>query len=146
MLKSLESDVNNNIIAYWRPKQLLAAGAEISFAYRQFWCKLPPERPPLAMVELSRSGRGWSAKHRRFLVEFAGEIFRQSKNKDDFKPRLNVSPGSIAFIRTFMSPDQATYRVLFEIDPGSETYSELRLVIEAEGKPISETWIYRWTA
>jgi len=50
------------------------------------------------------------------------------------------------FVRTFMSPDQATYRVLFEIDPGSETYSELRLVIEAEGKPISETWIYRWTA
>jgi glucans biosynthesis protein len=141
-----ESDVNNNIVAYWRPKQVLAAGADISFAYRQFWCKLPPERPPLATVELSRSGRGWGAKHRRFLVEFEGDIFRQSKNKDDFKPSLNVSPGSIVFVRTFMSPEQATYRVLFEIDPASETYSELRLVIEAEGKPISETWIYRWTA
>jgi glucans biosynthesis protein len=35
--------------------------------------------------------------------------------------------------------------VLFEIDPGGESFSELRLVIEAQGKPVSETWIYRWT-
>jgi glucans biosynthesis protein len=93
---------------------------------------------------LSRSGRGWSAKHRRFLVEFAGEIFGQAK-ADELKPNLSVSPGSIVFVRTFLSADQATYRVLFEIDPGGESFSELRLVIEAQGKPVSETWIYRWT-
>jgi glucans biosynthesis protein len=34
---------------------------------------------------------------------------------------------------------------LFEIDPGGENFAELRLVVEAQGKPVSETWIYRWT-
>ena len=33
-----EAESNDNIIAYWRPQQPLAAGSETSFAYRQFWC------------------------------------------------------------------------------------------------------------
>ena len=52
-----ESDFNQNIIAYWRPKQLLANGAEANFAYRQFWCWEPPARPPLASVADARGGR-----------------------------------------------------------------------------------------
>jgi glucans biosynthesis protein len=39
-----------------------------------------------------------------------------------------------------------TCRVSFELDAGGESFSELRLVVEAAGKPISETWIYRWTS
>jgi glucans biosynthesis protein len=31
------------------------------------------------------------------------------------------------------------------MDFGSDTLSELRLVLEAGGKPVSETWLYRWT-
>lgn len=139
-----ESEANDNIIAYWRPKQSLAAGNEISFAYRQFWCKTPPERPALAIAVSSRSGRGSSAKRRRFLVEFSGEILGLQK-PEDIKPNLSASPGSIVSVRTFASADKASYRVLFELDPGGEAYSELRLVLEASGKPVSETWIYRWT-
>jgi glucans biosynthesis protein len=48
-------------------------------------------------------------------------------------------------LRTFASADKKSRRILFEIDPGSETYCEMRLVLEAAGKPISETWLYRWT-
>ena len=33
-----DSEANDNIIGYWRPKQPLAAGSETFFAYRQFWC------------------------------------------------------------------------------------------------------------
>ncbi len=36
-------------------------------------------------------------------------------------------------------------RVGFDLDIGTETVSELRLVLEAAGKPLSETWLYRWT-
>jgi periplasmic glucans biosynthesis protein len=140
-----DSEVNDNIIAYWRPKQPLNSGSEISFAYRQFWCARPPERPDLATVALSRSGRGSSAKRRRFLVEFSGDVFGQFKKPEDYWANVRASPGSIVSVRTFLWADQKTYRVLFELDPGSETFSELRLVVEAQGKPVSETWIYRWT-
>ncbi|ACK49681.1 periplasmic glucan biosynthesis protein MdoG [Methylocella silvestris BL2] len=141
-----ESEVNDNIIAYWRPKQPLNVGAEISFAYRQFWCRVPPERPPLATVALSRSGRGGSARRRRFLVEFSGGALSQIKDASDIAAKLNVAPGSFFLLRTLLSTESASFRVLFELDPGNEAYSELRLVLESQGKPISETWIYRWTA
>jgi len=53
-----ESDFNQNIIAYWRPKQLLANGAEANFAYRQFWCWEPPARPPCLCRGRARRSRG----------------------------------------------------------------------------------------
>ncbi len=45
-----DAEINDNILAYWRPKAPLAAGSEVPFAYRQYWCWAPPERPPLATV------------------------------------------------------------------------------------------------
>jgi len=67
------------------------------------------------------------------------------QNAEAMKPNLSVAPGSIVSLRTFPSVDKKSCRILFEIDPGNESYSEMRLVLEASGKPISETWLYRWT-
>ncbi|WP_374307162.1 glucan biosynthesis protein [Methylocella sp.] len=141
-----DAEVNDNIISYWRPKQTLPAKGEIAFAYRQFWRRSPPERPPLAAVSTSRSGRGSNGRRRRFVVEFSGGALASIRSKDDIAVKLSAAPGSIASQRTFFSPGQGVFRVLFELDPGGDVYSELRLVLEAQGKPISETWIYRWTA
>ena len=130
---------------YWNPKQPLAAGSETFFAYRQFWCWNPPEQPPLAIATQSRSGRVSSSKRRRFMVEFAGAMLRLPQDAEAMKPNLNASPGSLIALRTFTSVDKKSCRILFELGPGNEAFSELRLVIEAAGKPISETWLYRWT-
>ncbi|WP_219321757.1 glucan biosynthesis protein [Methylovirgula sp. HY1] len=140
-----DSEANDNIIAYWRPQQSLAAGSETAFAYRQFWCWNPPERPALAIVTDTRSGRGSTAKRRRFLVEFKGGVLGDPQQSAAAKPVLTAAPGTITLIRTYPAPNNKSYRILFEIDPGNETSSELRLVLEVAGKPISETWLYRWT-
>ena len=140
-----QSEANDNIIGYWKPKQPLAAGSETFFAYRQFWCWNPPEQPSLAIATQSRSGKGSSPKRRRFVVEFSGDILSLPENAQATKPNLSVAPGSIIGLRTFPSGDKKSCRILFEIDPGSEGYSEMRLVLEADGKPISEAWLYRWT-
>lgn len=139
------SETNDNIIAYWKPKQSLAAGSEVSYAYRQFWCWRPPEQPPLAIATQSRSGRASAPKHRRFLVEFTGDTLSLPQKASDMKPNLNVSPGSIVLLRAFTLADDKSCRILFEIDPGSDSFSEIRLLLEAAGKPITETWLYRWT-
>jgi periplasmic glucans biosynthesis protein len=139
-----DSEANDNIIGYWNPKQPLAAGSETFFAYRQFWCWNPPEPPPLAIATQSRSGRGSLPKRRRFMVEFSGEILGP-QNAEALKPNLNASPGSITVVRTFSSADKKSCRILFELDPRNEAFSELRFVLEAAGKPLSETWLYRWT-
>jgi len=139
-----DSENNDNIIAYWRPKVALAVGATLSIAYRQFWCWTPPERPPLAVCTNSRMGR--VGKKRRFVVEFADESFGDAARSAQIVAKIVASAGQIASGRTFISHERKTLRFVFDLDPGSETSCELRLILEMAGKPASETWLYRWTA
>jgi glucans biosynthesis protein len=138
-----ESELNENIIVYWRPKEGLAANAQAAFAYRQFWCWNPPEHPPVAITASSRGGR--IGKKRRFVVDFAGDIFGDPNRTPDIRPNLRCNPGTISAMRTFLSRERRNFRVSFDIDPGGESYCELRLALEGGGKQLSETWLYRWT-
>ena len=140
-----ESEANDNIIAYWRPKAALAAGATASFAYRQFWCWTPPERPAGAIVSGSRGGRTGPGRRRRFAVEFAGESLGEAARAAEIKPVLTVAPGTAAGMRVFLAPERRSLRVLFDIEPPPEQSCEIRLALEAAGKPASETWLFRWT-
>ena len=138
-----DSEINDNVLVYWRPKQPLAAGAEVSFAYRQFWCWQPPDRPPARIGHLTRVGRGRRPRPplRRRLHGRRSEIERQGL---EMKPMLPSAPGTIPNLRVWPYPERAC-RVAFDLDPGSDIVCELRLVLEAGGKPFSETWLYRWT-
>ncbi|HEX5866561.1 MAG TPA: glucan biosynthesis protein, partial [Beijerinckiaceae bacterium] len=109
-----------------------------------FWSWTPPERPPLASVAATRVGRGSNGRRRRFFVDFAGDMLGNGPIAD-LKPILTASPGSIHALRVLPYPERKTLRIAFELDPGNENASEMRLVLEAAGKPLSETWLYRWT-
>jgi glucans biosynthesis protein len=139
-----ESEVNDNILAYWRPRAAIPVGAEFTLAYRQFWCWAVPERPPLALVTGTRVGRGSGGRRRRFFVDFAGDGLNGGLSAD-LKPLLNIAPGQAQNLKLFPHPDRKTVRAAFDLDPGTENASELRLALEAGGKVISETWLYRWT-
>ena len=141
-----DTENNDNVIAFWRPKAVLAPAAEVSFAYRQFWCWTPPDRPTLPVVTDTRTGRAPGSKRRRFLVQFSSDSFADAARTADIKPMLSASAGTIGPIKTFVSRERKTLRVLFEMDFGSEALSELRLVLQANGKAASETWLFRWTA
>ncbi|PWB90784.1 glucan biosynthesis protein D [Methylocystis sp. MitZ-2018] len=141
-----ESEINANIVAYWRPKTALVAGKETSFAYRQFWCWEPPTRPPLAIAMSARSGRAPGAKLRRFIVVFSGDVLADPQRTTQLKAALTTSPGLATNIRTYLNPSAKSCRVAFDVDPAGENYCELRLVLQSDERPISETWLYRWTS
>ena len=139
-----ESEINDNVLAYWRPRTPMAAGSEVAFNYRQFWGWAPPERPPLATVAATRIGRGAGGRRRRFAVDFTGDMLNGTPIAD-LRPTLTASPGTIQALKLWPYPDRKTLRISFDLDPGNENASEIRLVLEAAGKPVSETWLYRWT-
>ncbi len=145
-----DSQVNQNIVAYYRPREPLAAGSETNFAYRQFWCWTPPERPPLAVARNSRLGRVHGAspnsRRRRVLVEFEGGIFGENRPQDEIKPRISAHPGAISGVKTTLIKDRKTVRVQFDFDPGQSGQCELRLDLALRDTPVTETWLYRWTA
>ncbi|WP_442754421.1 glucan biosynthesis protein [Methylocystis sp. JAN1] len=140
-----ESENNENIVAYWRPKAPLVGGATATFAYRQFWCWDPPGRPVLAVARHSRSGRAPGSKLRRFVVVFSGDPLADQEKTANLSAALTTSPGSATNVRTFTNAQAKTCRVVFDVDPAGENYCEMRLVLRAGEEPISETWLYRWT-
>ena len=70
-----DSENNDNIIAQWRPKAGLAAGATMSFAYRQFWCWAPPARArrsrPSSVRARARSASGGASSSNSSPTMFA---------------------------------------------------------------------------
>ncbi|WP_298964455.1 glucan biosynthesis protein D [uncultured Methylobacterium sp.] len=139
-----ESEVNENILSYWRPKEPIAK--ETAFSYRQFWCWTAPGEPPLARCTGTRVGKGASGKRRLFLVDFTGEgLFAPGLKPDALSAALGTSPGTIVRQVVYSYPERKTVRVLFELDPGNDTACELRLTLKAADQPLSETWLYRWT-
>ncbi|WP_375457889.1 glucan biosynthesis protein [uncultured Enterovirga sp.] len=138
-----DSEINKNILAYWRPKAAMQAGSEVTLAYRQFWSWAPPDRPQLATVTSTRSGRGPGGRRRRFIVEFGGEALGAAI--PDLKVALTTAPGLIQNQRTWLYAERKSVRVGFDLDPGGDNACEMRLVLQSGAKPLSETWLYRWT-
>lgn len=138
-----DAEINKNILAYWRPKAAMQAGSENALSYRQFWAWEAPDRPALSAVAATRSGRGSQGKRRRFLVEFRGEALASPPR--DLKAAVTAAPGTIQNPRVTTVPAEKAARVSFELDPGNETACEMRLVLQSGDKPLSETWLYRWT-
>lgn len=141
-----DSELNDNIITYWRPRQAIAAGSETTIAYRQAWCWQPPERPaPLATATRIRQGRGTQGRRRRFSIEFTGDKLADPAVVAAARANITATPGAVHGLRLWPYPERKSMRVGFEIDPGTDNLSELRLVLEAGGQPVSETWLDRWT-
>jgi len=141
-----DSEIAQNMIAYWRPDAPLVKGQQTDFAYRQFWCWDPPSSPPpLAFVQDTRGGHGPNGKQRRFVVDFQGDIFADAGRTPQVSPNLTISSGKIAASRVFLSRERKSCRIQFDIDPANEPACEMRLTLESQGATISETWLYRWT-
>lgn len=144
-----ESQTNQNIVSYWRPRSPLAANSEHSFAYRQFWCWTPSARPPLTIASLSRAGRppgaGPNSRRRRFMIEFNGEVLGDANAAPDVAARAHASNAVLGPVRVVLVREQNAARVTFDVEAGAEPNIELRVILEAAGKQISETWLYRWT-
>jgi glucans biosynthesis protein len=138
------SENNANAVVQWRPKAGIPAAGTRSLAYRQFWCWTPPSRPPLAVCVSSRNGKIGS--YQRFAVEMAGDAFADPQKGANATADLHANPGKIVATKLYPYRDRRSVRVVFDLDPGSESYSELRLTLNVDNQPASETWLYRWTA
>jgi glucans biosynthesis protein len=64
---------------------------------------------------------------------------------DQIKLEVWASVGKIAGNGFRTNPVRGGYRVTFDLEIRATTLAELRVVLTAGGKPVTETWLYRWT-
>jgi glucans biosynthesis protein len=149
------SEYQDNIVVFWRPKVPLEPGKTYSYLYRLTWCYEAPIRRNVATVAQTLTGA--STQHegmRLFYVDFAGtEDLELCDDFDDFcadkleNVELSASAGTIVNVALRRNKVSGGHRVGFEfLPPAGATQADLRCALVSDGKPVSEIWIYRWTA
>jgi len=141
-----EREINDNIVAYWRPKGEVPTGGPWRLSYRMRWTdvRLPP--PELLYAAASRAGLSFDGNRRLFVIDFSCSDTAADIDPGGLAINVSASKGSVVNPVIHSAEPGSALRVSFELDAGSEDVSELRLVLVRDGKPASETWLYRWTA
>ena len=137
-----DSEIHENIIAYWRPKAKLPAGQEFTAAYRVTWRTDGVEPTQLGRVLESREGRGQENGNRRFSVDFVGALPATSEIQ------IVASASAGRLVSPVLKPNPVTggHRVTFDFDPKGASLAEIRLQLTDGSKAVSETWLWRWVA
>ncbi|MEZ5936522.1 MAG: glucan biosynthesis protein G [Alphaproteobacteria bacterium] len=136
-------EANDNIVAFWRPKQPIATGGPWPLAYRMRWTGQPMFGDNLAEVRATRSGGVPDSSRRQFVIDFTLAPLREVGG---LTLDVGASAGSIADQSLTPVPEQDLLRAAFRLDPGDEELIELRAVLRAGDRKMSETWLYRWAA
>jgi glucans biosynthesis protein len=138
-------EIHDNIVAFWRPAQPMRAGEEYNFVYRLHWLTTAPGNPDLAQFTATRVGAA-GRSGRLFVLDTQGG--KPPQLAADALPTLDLSTGTgeIRNPVVLRNPETNGWRVHFELAPGNAPLAELRAVLKVGDQPITETWLYRWTA
>lgn len=136
-----DREINDNIVALWRPKHPLPAGKPWRATYRMRWLSLP-RSAALGRVSGTRTGPSHDGKKRLFVVDFDG----MGKSIDGLKIDVGASRGKVSNVMLHRFPALRSIRASFELAPGDADVAELRLRLLRGDRPATETWLYRWTA
>lgn len=141
-------ETNDNVLAYWVPKEQLKAGESRTFSYRiHALDRFAPERThPGGMARASYSQTAGDDAA-RFMVEFTGgNLGYYLQNPASIEPVVTSSSGEISQVSLVANPHNAGFRVSFEVRPQEGQTADLRVYLRARGAPVTETWIMPWRA
>jgi glucans biosynthesis protein len=141
-----DREVNDNIVAFWRPRDPLKAKGEYMLNYRLHWCWSVPAGSQLAEVAGTRCGLAWDQKNRQFIIDFTGGVLKG--RRADAPPTIDIgsSKGKIENPVVEANPATGGWRLSFQLDQGSEKLVEMHARLMDGEVPLTETWLYRWTA
>jgi glucans biosynthesis protein len=146
-----EIETNDNIVAFWQPKEPLKQGQSYAFVYRLHWCADWPLEGDQAVARTVFSGSGVDPDYaasppsydpdlRLYIVEFAGGDL-----SGELTPEVTASAGVIGNVHAARNEMANTTRLSFEHNVSGADLSELRAVLKRGATPVSETWLFRWT-
>ncbi len=139
------NETNDNIVAFWRPRDKLAAHGEYSFTYRLHWGTDRPNPGPLARVISTRSGQGEPANTRVFVIDFTGDTVKNLPADARTRVDFSNSAGTIGTVFSFPNAETGGWRISFNMDPAGAKLVEMHCYLANDQGPLTETWIYRWT-
>ena len=141
-------ETNDNIVAYWIPRDPPQQGQAFEMEYQVLWQKNTPTRPPTSWVTQTRRGPGYQSHPEEnaffFHIDFEGpalkKLAEKAKLEAVFSTDLN---GEIAEKIVQRNPVTEGVRVSLKVrrvDPTKPI--ELRGFLRDVEETVSETWAY----
>lgn len=146
----------DNIVAFWHPERPIKGGEELLYSYTLHWGTRPPlpgGSEKLAHVAATYSGLGGEVGQKRthyskrFVVDFKGGRLSMLDKATTIKASIRTSAGHIELASVRRLQTEGGYRAMFDVvppDAGRQPIN-LRLRLEVNGMPLTETWMYQWT-
>jgi glucans biosynthesis protein len=143
----IQDESHDNIVAFWTPQQAVTAGHELRVAYSLLWSLQPPLETGLIAVLSTHVGQGGElgaerpADLRKVAIEFAARVGGEPGGA---LPQAVVECHNGECSTALVRGNEVTggYQVTFDVRLGGNPV-ELRCFLAQDGKPISETWLYR---
>ncbi|SFE66447.1 glucan biosynthesis protein [Roseivivax sediminis] len=138
-----DDEVYDNIVAYWRPAEPMSPGASRVFAYDMTWSQESDYGTGLRVLN-TRAGAARDGGL-RFAIDFEdGDALPDDLSKVDALARGTGGEISPAILQR--NPETGGARLAFTLHPGDASQVEMRAQLRINGAPLSEVWLYRWTA
>lgn len=139
-----DKEINDNIVAFWRPAEPLRAGQEHAFDYRLFWCATAPAEGFVAPVIATRTGARIFEEGRIFTIDY-GPHPALGDDPARIEVRVGTSAGEIASPVLHRNAATGGMRLDFTLR-GEPAAAELRAELWRGGQRAGEVWLNRWIA
>ena len=142
-------ETHDNIVAYWVPERLPAAGQALTFDYELLWQGDDWQRPPGAWVSQSRAGHGYTRldaaarqQQPQFVLDFNGPVLQTLPPQAAVQAMVSTnSNGRVIEAIAYPNPATGGWRMslrIQRIDPAQPV--EIRAYLRHGADAISETW------
>jgi periplasmic glucans biosynthesis protein len=141
-------ETNDNIVAYWVPRNLPPPGQPIEISYRMSFQSEDPLDAASGRVSATRVGVGDKEDVKRFILDFDGGRLKSLPANTALKAVISVSQdGQLVQQNTFKNPVTGGWRVAFQVKPPKDKPLQLRAFLQYEKDAttkdiLTETWSY----
>jgi periplasmic glucans biosynthesis protein len=140
------SELNDNIVSYWVPKELPKPGESLSYAYTLSWYGDDSRRPPAGKVVATRQDYGKVANAHRFVLDFSGGKLTSIPASEVLRGVVTILNGEEAatILDQHVVKNEVTggWRLSCQIQPKTRDTLELRAFLDKGGDTLTETWSY----
>jgi periplasmic glucans biosynthesis protein len=144
-------EINDNIVAYWAPREPARAGSSRTFRYRLHWMADEPYWPDLGRVIATRMG--WLDTPNRppqpahkvwFVIDFAGGPLDRLEKEAPVRIVASATRGVLRNSVSSQVVGARRWRVKFDVELEDAEPVELRAYLRLGDRALTETWLYQF--
>lgn len=140
-----DSELVDNIVAFWVPDTPVQPGQRLSFAYTVSFYMDDPATPPAGRVLATRQDSGFKGDTNRFVIDFGGKELNALSEAKPPAPVVTAQPPDVAELldqHVVRNPHTGGWRLSFQVKPKTDAPVELRAFLKNETSVLTETWSY----